>query len=224
MEQKSNNPMLEWAEREIALACESEKEAVSAESGDDAEYGIECYKSALRAYKSLLSDSHSGFSIQIAKSILNRLVDGKCLTPIEDTSDIWSKISEGNYQCKRMSSLFKKVSADGTVVYTDVDRAQIIDINHPDLAYYDGLASRLVDKIFPITMPYLPSTKKFRVYTEAFSYGPRAGDYDTRACLYILTPGGLKVELNRYFKEGSDGKMIPIEKTEYEARKAKKVK
>ena len=56
------------------------------------------------------------------KSILNRLIDGKCLTPIEDTPDIWSDItSECNwkegyqeYQCKRMSSLFKEVAPDGT--------------------------------------------------------------------------------------------------------------
>ena len=29
-------------------------------------------------------------SIQITKSILNRLIDGKCLTPIEDDPDIWT--------------------------------------------------------------------------------------------------------------------------------------
>ena len=41
-----------------------------------------------------MRDGHSGFSIQITKSILNRLIDGKCLTPIEDTPDIWEDVSE----------------------------------------------------------------------------------------------------------------------------------
>ena len=96
-----------------------------------------CYKSALRAYECLYRDGHSGFSIQITKSILNRLIDGKCLTPIEDTPDIWSDItSECNwkegyqqYQCKRMSSLFKEVAPDGTATYSDTERVCGININ-----------------------------------------------------------------------------------------------
>lgn len=224
MEQKNDNPMLSWAEREISLACESERAASKAEDGDDAEYGVNCYQSALKAFKSLVDDNHSGFSIQITKSILNRLIDGKCLTPIEDTPDIWNEISKGIYQCKRMSSLFKNEGTDSTVSYNDIDRTQVINIDRPDIPYHNGLASRLVDKLFPITMPYFPLAKKYKVFCEEFLYDPKGGDYDTVSYLYILTPEGQKVELNRYFKEGSDGKMVPIEKTEYEARKAKKVK
>ena len=65
----------DWAAREIALACQSEREA--SEGTDDWDYGVACYESALRAYRSLMQDGHSGFSIQITKSILNRLIDGK---------------------------------------------------------------------------------------------------------------------------------------------------
>ena len=45
----------------------------------------------------------------------------KCLTPIEDDPDIWTKVEFGendpiqHFQCKRMSSLFKDVAEDGTV-------------------------------------------------------------------------------------------------------------
>lgn len=72
-------------------------------------------------------------SIQITKSILNRLIDGKCLTPIEDDPDIWTKVEFGendpiqHFQCKRMSSLFKDVAEDGTVTYSDVNRVQLIN-------------------------------------------------------------------------------------------------
>lgn len=220
----SEGDMSSWAAKEVELACEKEKE-------DSEDYGVACYESALRAYQSLCRDGHSGFSIQITKSILNRLVDGKCLTPIEDTPDIWNDVTgecnwkEGyqKYQCKRMSSLFKEIAPDGTVAYSDVERVCGVDINSPGTAFTNGFITRLVDKLFPITMPYLPSVKKFRVFREDFLVDPKNGDQDTMALLWIETPDGKKVELNRYFKEDGDG-FVPIEKAEYEERKARKVK
>lgn len=220
--------MSSWAAMEVELACQKELE--DSEDEGEWDYGVACYESALRAYQSLCRDGHSGFSIQITKSILNRLVDGKCLTPIEDTPDIWNDITgdcnweEGyqKYQCKRMSSLFKEISPDGTVTYSDVNRVCGINIDSPDVAFTNGFIARLVDKIFPITMPYLPAGKKFRVFREEFLVDPKNGDYDTMALLWIETPDGKKVELNRYFKE-SGNSFVPIEKDEYEERKAKRV-
>ena len=115
----------DWAAREVALASKKERE--SAEDKDDWDYGVACYESALRAYRSLERDGHSGMSIQITKSILNRLIDGKCLTPIEDDPDIWTKVEFGendpiqHFQCKRMSSLFKDVAEDGAVTYLSIN-------------------------------------------------------------------------------------------------------
>lgn len=150
----------DWAAREIALACQSEREA--SEGTDDWDYGVACYESALRAYRSLMQDGHSGFSIQITKSILNRLIDGKCLTPIEDTEDIWNEVTgemdvkdgRREFQCKRMSSLFKTIASDGTTTYSDVGRVCGVNANSPDVAFTNGLMTRLIDKLFPITMPY----------------------------------------------------------------------
>ena len=218
----------DWAAREIALACQSEREA--SEGTDDWDYGVACYESALRAYRSLMQDGHSGFSIQITKSILNRLIDGKCLTPIEDTEGIWNEVTgemdvkdgRREFQCKRMSSLFKTIASDGTTTYSDVGRVCGINANSPDIAFTNGLMTRLIDKLFPITMPYLPSTKKYRVFSEDFLVDHKNGDYDTIAYLYILTPNDKRIELNRYFKE-EGGKMVPIEKAEYEERKTKRV-
>jgi hypothetical protein len=221
---KESNSMLSWAEKEIALAIASEKEA--SEGSDEWEYGVGCYQSAIKAFRSLVEDKHSGMSIQITKGILNRLIDGKCLTPIEDTDDIWSEVTwkEGGdkeYQCNRMSSLFKKVTVDGEVIYSDINRVQCVDINNPKVAYQSGFATRLIDKIFPIAMPYLPTAKPFRLFREEFLVNPKAGDYDTVAYLYILMPDGQKVELNRYFKEDASGQIVPIKEEEYKWRKAK---
>lgn len=219
-----SNSILNWAEKEIELAIASEKEA--ANGTNDWEYGAACYESALRAYKSLVDDGHSGYSIHFTKSILNRLIDGRCLTPIEDEADIWNEITQlddgtKEYQCKRMSSLFKKVDSDGETEYRDIDRVVCVNINRPEHTFYNGVATRLIDKIFPITMPYLPLSKTYKVFTEEFLFDPKGGDYDTIAYLYILLPSGQKLELNRYFKDGEDGQMVPIEKEEYEDRKEK---
>lgn len=219
----------DWASREIALACQSEKEAVK--DSDDLDYGVACYESALRAYRSLMRDGHSGFSIGITKGILNRLIDGRCLTPIEDTPDVWNDISTEmgekgpikEYQCKRMSSLFKKVGSDGTVTYSDIDRAHAVNVDEPNIAYQSGFVTRLIDKIFPITMPYFPTSRKFKVIREEFLVDPKMGDYDTVAYLKIITPDGKHIELNRYFKETKENGMVQIEKTEYEERKANRV-
>lgn len=219
----------DWASREIALACQSEKDA--AKDSDDWDYGVACYESALRAYRSLMQDGHSGFSIGVTKGILNRLIDGRCLTPIEDTPDVWNDISTEmgekgpikEYQCKRMSSLFKKVSSDGTVTYSDIDRAHAISVDEPNIAYQSGFVTRLIDKIFPITMPYFPAARKFKVIREEFLVDPKMGDYDTVAYLEIITPDGKHIALNRYFKETKENGMVQIEKAEYEERKTKRV-
>lgn len=88
--------MSDWAEKEVEIACEREKS--HSEEDGDCEYGCACYHSALKAYKSLMEDGHSGFSISLTKQILDRLIDRKPLTPIEDTDDIWNEIP--NYNTK----------------------------------------------------------------------------------------------------------------------------
>jgi len=121
-----------------------------------------------------------------------------------------------------MSSLFKAVASDGTVTFSDTNRVCAVNINSPDTAFTNGFTTRLVDKIFPITMPYFPASKKFRVVLDEFRADPKKEDCDTVGYLYILLSNGKKVELNRYFKE-ENGQMVQIEKVEFEERKAKRV-
>lgn len=217
--EKSN--METWAEKEVEIACK--REAPDRKEGEW-DYGCACYESALKAYKSLCEDGHSGLSIGFTKAILNRLIDGKVMTPIEDIDDVGVEHFhkkddvERHFQCKRMSSLFKDILADGTVRYSDVDRYIGIDIGD-DWGYHNGLIDSVGEAMFPITMPYFPCDKPYKFYTETFLVDPMYGDYDTRGILYVICPDGERVEINRYFKEGDNGTMEEIDKKEYLARK-----
>ena len=140
--------MLDWARKEIEIACK--KENPNRKEGE-LDYKCACYESALKAFESLCEDDHSGFSIKTTQSILVRLLDGQPLTPIEDTDDIWNDclLSEDNpkvYRCKRMSSLFKYVYADGTVKYEDVNGSYCVDIHNPNSTYFSGLVKKIINK------------------------------------------------------------------------------
>ena len=217
---------LDWAEREVAIACETENPNKKDREFD---YDCACYKSALKAFKTLCDDGHSGLSMKITQSILNRLINGQPLTPIEDTDDIWYKChnyEDGHklYQCKRMSSLFKDVYADGTVKYSDNNRLYCININKPNDMYYSGLVRRIVDKMLPITMPYITG-KPIKVYCEDFLTDKKNGDFDTVGMFYALkTENGKqeKIEINRFFKKPKDNEeydWVEISKDEYMQRK-----
>lgn len=212
-----------WAEREVEIACK--REAPDQKPGEW-DYGCACFESALKAYRSLLEDGHSGFSIGMTKYILVRMIERKPLTPIEDTEDVWSDARNRsgrrgevvNYQCKRMSSLFKYVYTDGTVKYRDVDRFRGINLDNPNASYHSGLIDRVMEEKFPITMPYFPESKPFKVYCEDFLVDSKNGDYDTVGILYAIVPEGYKVEINRFFKE-ENNKFVEITEVEYNMRK-----
>lgn len=217
-----NRTMYEWAKREIELACKRER---GNRPKYEFDYGCACYESALKAYKSLLGDGHSGMSIEYTKHILDRLIDGKVLTPIEDTKDIWNDCARYDYevgystqQCKRMSSLFKYIYYDGTVKYKDINRFVCTDQNNPSLTWHSGLIDEILDENFPITMPYMPSDIPYLVYCSEALTDPKNGDFDTVAIWYVKKPNGDSEDINRFFKEGEEG-WIEIDDTEYQKRK-----
>lgn len=195
--------MLDWAKREIELAKNLEK----AESGD-IDYSGACYDSALKAFESLLGDGHSGMSIVVARYILNRLIDGQPLTPIEDTPDMWNEVAYDKeykfttFQSKRMSSLFKYVYDSGVINYKDIDRILCIDI-HAKSAYHSGLVENVINRRYPLTIPYMPTNAPLKVYCEDFLTDPANGDSDTLAILYLILPDDSRIYINEYYKEDS---------------------
>lgn len=203
--------MYEWAKREVEIAKERERKTSGVKEGWD--YGCACYDSALKAFKSLCDDNHSGMSIMFTKNILNRLINGKTLTPIKDTADIWNQIGEDLYQCNRMSSLFKRIMPDGSIKYSDNNRVICVDVTS-DTRWHDGKASDIVYEKYPIMMPYVPEDKPYKVYAEDFYHlHPDAvGEYDHKAYFYMVKPDGTEERIDRYFAETSEGfKEIPRE-------------
>lgn len=205
----------EWAEREIELACKKENPNWDGKSFD---YGCDCYQSALKAYKSLCEDDHSGFSFNLTKNILIRLMEGLPLKPITDDDflgvepEIWEspeylkeKGLKSDLQCPRMFSLFRYETPDGKITYSDVERVIFHDING-DGWWHTGYASRLVDEMFPITMPYYPSKEKYEVYGETFymvdgedKTAENVGSYNLVKIYYVITPDKERIEVNKEF-------------------------
>ena len=227
--------ILEWAKKEVEIACK--RENPNRKKGEF-DYGCACYVSALKAFESLTEDGHSGYSIGITKHILNRLIDGTPLTPIEDTDDVWNMPytnddGEMEYQCNRMSALFKTVHSDGSVDYSSNDYCYCIDINNPKITYYSGLVRRIIHKMFPITMPYMPG-KPIKVYCEDFLTDKKNGDFDTVGVFYALKEENgepIRIEINRFFREPFENEKeseefpvyVEISKKEYDERKTRKL-
>lgn len=215
--------MMDWAMEEVRIACKRENENIELDENcmpKTFDYGCGCYGSALKAFKSLCEDSHSGMSIMITKSILNRLIDGKPLTPIEDTEDVWNLVCDNTYQCKRMYSLFKEVNKDGTVKYIDQGSFCCIDINRPEFSFTNGLVRKIIEEMYPITMPYMPPTTPIKVYCEEFLVDDKNGDFDTMGILYLIKDGE-RVEINRFFDLSDETKEIT--KEEYEELKLRRI-
>jgi len=215
--------MSEWAAEEVRIACERERATIT-ETDDDAdmmaqEYAEGCYQSALKAYQSLCGDGHSGMSFNITAGILKRLCSGYPLTPIDDVDSVWNLIRETpdkiEYQCRRMSSLFKTVSKeDGSVKFRDVDRFLCVDPK--GVTYTNNFINQQLSKLYPLTMPYMPEGK-FLVKAFDFATNANPGEFDTIRILSVKEPNGQEVLLNLCFKETENG-FEQIELKEYEKR------
>lgn len=215
--------MYEWAKNEVEIACK--KENPDRKQGEFdygcACYGCACYESALKAYKSLMEDEHSGMSFGFTRNILKRLLDEMPLTPIEDTPDIWNKVADiknkTEYQCKRKHSLFKTVNNEtGEITYNDVDR--IICVDEHGSSYTNGFISRQIGKLYPLTMPYYP-TGRYYVYVTDFDMTAEVGCFDTIYIKKVKLPSGEIKELNLYYKE-TEKSYVEISEDEYKAREA----
>lgn len=223
--------MCEWAEQECRIACKKENPDFNFDS-NDFDYGCSCYKSALKAYKSLYEDGHNGALFNFTRRILEQLMNGNPLTPITDEDfkgessicsdeNLASRGLKSEIQCLRMSSLFRTETLDGKVSYNDINRAYCINIEDPSDTFSSAI-DKVVDEFFPITMPYMPENGKYKVYCQTFLTDAKNGDYDTRAILYFITPDGKRIDVNRYQTE-KDGKMVNIAKEEYEALLEKRI-
>lgn len=220
-----------WVEREVKIAIDREHAADKEDcekrgkkyNPKDFSYGGAIYESALKAYKSLLKDGHSGMSWAFTTNVLNRMMQHKVLTPLQGTDDEWNECgirdADGpvDYQNVRQSSLFKHVHPDGTVTYNDVDRAVCVDAEDKWDIHHFGLSARVVDEMFPIAFPYMPSDKSYKVVDRIFSSEGKRGEFDTVGILRVECPDGSVHLINKFYKEVGH-EMVPIPKDEYDIR------
>lgn len=204
----------EWAKHEIELACR--KDDKTDQKAFD--YAKSCYDSALKAYMSLTEDGHSGYSWAVTRQILIRLMKEMPLTPITENDSEWHEAPFFNdsdtkiFQSIRMSSLFKRISPDGEITYSDNNRVVCEGPNND--RFHMGLASNLIDEIKPITLPYYPSSEPIIVFVDQKSLH---NDDKTDAFFFkeYFDPATKRIEkLNKAFKE-KDNALIEITVEEY---------
>lgn len=204
----------DWAKKEVEIACKRENPNWDGKSFD---YGCSCYMSALKAFESLCDDYHSGYSFSITRSILKKLLDRRPLTPITDedfngATSISSRHEE--YQCPRMSSLFKTVYEDGSVEYSDVDRAYSFDAEFPDDTFTCGFDTNFLDELIPITLPYDGTSTKYKIKVQRFD---TKDGVEYRAILSITDSDGKVIPVDKYYRisnEDSEHQMISKEEFE----------
>ena len=223
--------MYEWAKEEVRLACLHENPTMAFDENgmpETFDYGCACFASALKAYKTLLDDGHSGFSFPLTVDILNLLCKNIPLSPIEDIPEVWNEVpysgknGEKLYQCKRRHSLFKTVKDDGTVVYNDFGRVVAHEVDE-HVHFTSGFITDLIEEMYPIVVPYIVDTEPYDVSVHEFLVDPKNGDFDTVGVIEVKTPSGEIVPINRYFKV-SDKWYVEISEKEYKKREKNKVK
>lgn len=189
----------DWAKKEVEVACKRENPNWDGESFD---YGCSCYMSALKAFESLCDDGHSGYSFSVTRNILKKLLDNRPLTPITD-EDFVNQTSiyddKEEYQCPRMSSLFKTVYEDGSVEYSDVNRAYSFDAEFPDDTFTCGFDTNFLNKLIPITLPYDGTNTKYKIKVQRFD---TKDGVEYRAILSITDPNGKVIPVDKYYRLG----------------------
>lgn len=214
--------MYDWAWQEVQLACAKMK----GNDMDDIMYMTACYNSALKAYESLLNDGHSEMKFMISSEILEKLLHSIPLTSIEDTPIMWNCIhkngNEETYQHKRMPSLFKIINTKtGVIRFSDNNR--IICKNSIKLyaaPFYNGFITKVIDGMFPIEFPYMPTKEKYVAYVTDFLMDPANGDFDTMNLVSVKLPTGEMRPINFYYKE-ENGRWSLITQNEWIDRKKK---
>ena len=214
--------MYDWARQEVQLA----KAELKRNKNDETQYMIACYDSALRAYEKLINDGHTGMSFAITRDILEKLMHEIPLAPVEDKEIMWnythSNENEAVFQHKRMPSVFKMVNkTTGAVKFSDHGRILCKNLLGPDSAYfYSNFITKIIDGMFPIEFPYMPTKEKYIVYVTKFLMDPANVDFDTMNLVSVKLPTGDTRPLNLYYKE-ENGRWVQITQDEWIGRKKK---
>jgi len=190
--------MSDWAEREVEIVISSLKKSIKED--DDFKYSKSVYYDALKIYKFIMKQGHSGYSFGALRHILKKLINEMPLSPITGADSEWITCDFMNvsadrqiYQNIRRYSLFKEVYKDGTVKYDDINRIVCLDLN--DERYCTRTITDIVNEMFPITMPYEPDSEPYKILTDRI-----CKDKDMGFIVYsVVTPKGETIDINKFF-------------------------
>lgn len=191
---------------------------------DEQKYIDGCCNSALKAFKSLLEDGHSGMSINITLRILNNLVDRKPLVPIQNRKEDWvyyNTHENVTYYYHRYYHSLSKRHHDDTGVDEFHDRQRFLckpSTSRDGVSWYSRFCSDIGHQMFPISFPYEPEAKPYKIIVDEYLTDRQNGDFDTMAIRSIITPDGQNRIVEQYFKE-IDYDFVPISKLEFEERR-----
>lgn len=196
---------------------------------DEQEYMRMCCDSALKAYKCLIEDAHSGMSIGFTKNILMDLIDGRPLVAIQNEPDDWVyKFSRGNklfFAHKKYNSLSKKMDVNGNVLsYTDTHRLECVNVDN-GVHYYNGFLNNVLHDLFPIQFPYAPPKKPFKMIVKNILANPDHGDFDAMKIMSIVTPDGhVRIFEMCYAEIGNEWKRISSEEWQTLEKRAREIR
>lgn len=178
-------------------------------------------------YKAVFSKHQSKQHLVLVKGLLNRITSGLPLSPItmEDFDNtVASEIrGELKHTCARYEALTATKNSDGAgFTYSDSKRvvfydqslinqeesSSIVDILH-SRANYPSIALKLVDDLFPITLPYMPGDK-YEVFGSSYSFKLAEGEPDLVEIDFVKTPNGQLVKVDQYYRKTRDGKYVEV--------------
>lgn len=154
------------------------------------------------------------------KRLLINLLEDKPLTEITDEDFFIDDVpydrewlmSQGlrsRIECPRYYPLTRCETLEGEIYYTDVERYECFCAECPEGNFkFSFLREEVLDKLFPIKMPYFPPEKPYRLeISEATSKEPNWSDigFDLVALWNIHTPGGETIPINRFWRHGNNG-------------------
>ena len=184
-----------WAEHEVKIVLDNLKK----DQSEDYRYTEAVLNAALEVYNVLMEQDHSGMSYNCTCKILKDLLDRKPLTPITGRDDEWG---------------YTETRPDGTIKYSDVDRVRSAEVGTHDYCWSSGTSTRVVDELFPITLPYYPEGTFLVDSVTINSLGEdilfNCGDYNGVFIYSLRTPDGKRYEVNRLFLEDENGRMHEV--------------
>lgn len=128
--------MIDWAREEL------ERAGAFDPNGD---YGGMLGESVLKMVRVFAEEGHSGYSAKLALAMFERLADWQPLTPLTGGDGEWNEVSDGVWQNRRCSRVFKETDGRAYDIEGRIFR-------EPNGACFTNRESRVY-----VTFPYLPT-------------------------------------------------------------------